>query len=113
QYNTNTFNPKESNTNNNALRRYAKTQTPLFDGVFSFYSDLYEQKYGEPHPMLKQEQRARIEYVFAAFCLQHDCDVTALMAMADDFFESVSGTDYNINHFANKSILDVRYERIK
>ena len=113
QYNTNTFNPKESNTNNNACRTDDKTNTPLFDGVFSFYSDLYEKQTGQPHPAIKQEQRLRIESVFLEFCNRNYCGVSSLKAMIEDFFWSVHGTDYNINHFACKNILDLRQERIK
>jgi hypothetical protein len=121
QYNTNISNTKELNTkqSNNAFnnayhfRDRCDSNTPLFDEVFPFYSNLYESKTGKPHAHIKQEQRERIETVFADICNREQFGAEGIMAIAEDFFESVPNTDYNINHFATEGMLYTHYQRIK
>lgn len=88
--------------------------TPLFDEIMPYYNRLYETVYHMPHPMLKSDQRGRVELAFREFCSTSGGDVDTIMAMAEDFFEyPPPSTDYNINHFATDGMLEIRAERVK
>lgn len=103
QYNTNISNTKQPNTNINNKGAILSEVAPLSLLFFSLYYD----SFGEEHPHIKINQIARAESEIQDFLNECGIDEEFLEDIILKYFQTnfPRGTDYNINHFANREIM--------
>ena len=106
-----------NNGNNGALSRTVHFNSPVSvaapDGDIKAFTDWYYELYayykGEPHPMLKADQKKRVHDKLKDFADENGVDNEALCEMAKSFFICVPSSDHNINHFVSDGILAIRF----
>lgn len=78
--------------------------------IISYYFLAYREHKGESHPDLKAEQWQRVFKELEVFCDEYDVsNLQDFQTMIDYHFQRKIRTDYNINHFATKGILENLY----
>lgn len=75
---------------------------------FTWYQSMYSLFHNVSHPIIKKEQKERVEHTLVEFAAEHNLNAKGLKHLATLFFNSVRKTDHNINHFATKGILENR-----
>lgn len=75
--------------------------------IISYYFKVYREQTGEPHPGLKPEQWQRVAAELEAFSDEFGVtDSQDFQTMINYHFQRKLKTDYNINHFATRGILE-------
>lgn len=109
---------KETNTESKMYNgRFSDEQATSefsFDQEFlsfiDWYKEYYHWTYGKHHPNLKAAQLWRVHEELRNWCIENDCNPEEhLQPMAKSFFAKVEDSDHNINHFATRGILDIRF----
>lgn len=93
---------------NGAASFDADTLRLIFETI-EYYYERYEETVGSKHPRIKARQENRIREEIGNFILDTGIGDDELTAMVDAFLNSTIDTDYNINHFATRGILENRY----
>lgn len=78
-------------------------------GFIAWYFDYYQDTLNKPHPRISADQRGRVAATLSEFMEQQSVDIEGLQIMAEAFFQNVTDSDYNINHFATSGILKNRF----
>jgi hypothetical protein len=73
-----------------------------------YMNNLYKQKKGRKHPLLKPEQYKNVYFQISSFMDEWGIDYDALIDMMVQFLNSDIATDWNINHFATQGMMTNR-----
>lgn len=91
----------------NDERFYTSFSTEVKSFIDTYMNDYYVQRYGESHPPLKKTQYKKVATILEQY------SELGLHEMAEQFFNTVKKSDYNINHFATTGMLDILSERVR
>ena len=97
-----------------------KSRNKTIKAFIDYYmNDFYFTIHNKKHPALAYDQYERVFETLESFAAKNlglnlnekvidEMTLNFLQEMAEDFPKSVKNTDYNINHFANYKILEIR-----
>lgn len=97
--------PSKAGRNWQAERENISKAMPIIQKYFKRYKKFV----GQDHPLIKKEQHVKVAEEILAFLEEDPIEFDQWDCVIDSFFNSGITTDFNINHFANRKLLKVRY----
>lgn len=91
---------------------YKRNNEDIHQFIYRYMNEYYPQRYKRKHPGISKKQWY-IVYDNLLNAYQECCyGIEILDEMAIEFFNTVKKSDWNINHFASKGILNILEMRV-